>query len=282
LRLPAFHYTRCWFTIVSLAARRSSLPAVAARFAGPSFWILLIAAWQVAYRVVGWKPSVFPAPEHVAAAFGRLVSSSLHAGLASALAMSLLRLGAGFAIVSALAIPLGFAMARLRLLDRVFGGVFLGVQTLPSVCWAPLAVLTFGLTETGLLFVLVMGSAFGVAVSFRDGVRAVPPRYAEMGRMLGARRFDLYRRVLLPASLPALVASLRQGFAYAWRSLLGAEVVIALQDEGLGQLLQHGRARADVGEVVCIMILMVLIGIAVDRLLFAPAERRIHARFGLA
>jgi NitT/TauT family transport system permease protein len=267
---------------VSLDARRPPLAAAAARLAGPSFWLLFVAVWQLAYRVLRWEPTAFPAPEHVAGAFGRLVSSSLHVGLASALGMSLLRLGAGFAIVSALAIPLGFAMARVRLLDRVFGGAFLGVQTLPSVCWAPLAVLTFGLSEQGLLFVLVMGSAFGVAVSFRDGVRAVPPRYAEMGRMLGARRLDLYRRVLLPASLPALVASLRQGFAFAWRSLLGAEVVIALHDEGLGQLLQHGRARADVGEVVCIMIVMVTIGVAVDRLVFAPAERRVHARFGLA
>jgi NitT/TauT family transport system permease protein len=252
------------------------------RLAGIGFWIVLLAAWQIAYAIVGWRPWVFPAPSHVAESFVHLASSSMNVGLASALGVSLLRLAVGFAIAIAIAIPFGFAMAASSLVDRVFGGVFLGVQTLPSVCWAPLAVLTFGLGESGILFVLVMGSAFGIAVSFRDGVKAVSPRYAEIGRMFGARRLALYRRVLFPASLPAFVSSLRQGFSFAWRSLLGAELVIMLKQKGLGYLLHEGREFADLGQVLAVMGAMIVVGIVVDRLVFAPAERRIHARFGLS
>lgn len=245
-------------------------------------WAALLAAWQVAWAIVRWPPAVFPAPSHVAQAFGALALAEAHAGFFAALATSLVRLAVGFVVAIALAAPLGFAMARVAVLDRMLGGLFLGLQTLPSVCWAPLAVLTFGLDERGILFVLVMGSAFGVAVSFRDGVRAISPRLVETGVMLGARRLTLYRKVIFPASLPAFVSSLRQGFSFAWRSLLGAELVVVLKRTGVGLLLHEARKDADVARVVALMVTMIAVGIVVDRLLFAPAERRIHARFGLA
>jgi NitT/TauT family transport system permease protein len=251
------------------------------RLLAVGFWIAVVLAWQAAYALVGWRPWLFPAPSHIVEALGYLVTSSVNVTLFGALGASLVRLVLGFALAIALAVPIGFAMARSPLVDKIFGGVFLGVQTIPSVCWAPLAVLTFGLNEASILFVLVMGSAFGIAVSFRDGVRAVSPRYAQIGRMFGARRLALYRRVLFPASLPAFVSSLRQGFSFAWRSLLGAELVIMLKQKGLGYLLHEGREFADLGQVLAVMATMIVVGIAVDRLLFAPAERRIHGRFGL-
>jgi NitT/TauT family transport system permease protein len=255
--------------------------ARAERVAPFAFWAALVAIWQIAFLVVGWRPWLFPAPWHVAEAARALVSPRAEVGLAGALVVSVVRLAVGFAASVAIAVPFGFAMARNKTIDRVLGGVFLGVQTLPSVCWAPLAVLTFGLGEGGILFVTVMGSAFAVAIAFRDGVKTISPRYAEVGRMFGARGLGLWARVLFPASLPAFVSALRTGFSFAWRSLLGAELVVMLQRKGLGYLLQQGRELADVAEVVCVMATMIAIGIAVDRLVFAPLERRIHVRFGL-
>jgi NitT/TauT family transport system permease protein len=192
-----------------------------------------------------------------------------------------LRLLGGFAMSVTFGALLGAIMWRWREMDQLLGPLFLGLQTLPSVCWVPLGIILFGLTETGILFVLVMGSFSGVAISLRDGLRTIPPLYQRAGLMLGASGWRMYRYVLLPASLPALAGSLRQGFSFAWRSLMGAEVIFAVQRHGLGWLLQTGRDTADVAKVVAVMIVMVMIGILVDRFAFAKVEKRVATRFGL-
>src|SRR5207237_6425242 len=114
--------------------------------------------------------------------------------------------------------------------------LFLGLQTLPSVCWVPLAIVWYGINEQAVLYVLVMGSFFAIALSLRDGLRTIPPLYPRAGLMLGARGWKLYRYVLLPASLPALAGSLRTGFSFAWRSLMGAESIFFVERRGLGFL----------------------------------------------
>jgi NitT/TauT family transport system permease protein len=211
-----------------------------------------------------------------------MLSGRTHFMLARALLVSGVRLGAGFAISIVLGVALGIAMWRSKFLDGLIGPLFLGLQTLPSVCWVPLAVLTFGLSEVGILLVLVLGSFFAVAIALRDGLATVPPIYGKAGQMLGARGYALYRHVMLPAAVPALVSSLRQGFSFAWRSLMGAELIFTLESRGLGFLLHQGREFSDVAQVVAVMIVMVLIGMTVDRFGFARLERHIHTRFGLA
>ena len=173
-------------------------------------------------------------------------------------------------------------MWRIRALDEFLGPLFLGLQTLPSVCWVPLAILTLGLNERGVLFVVVMGSFFAIAIALRDGLRTIPPIYQRAGAMLGTSGWKMYRYVLLPASLPALASSLRQGFSFAWRSLMGAELIFAVQRHGLGFLLQMGRDFADVAQVIAVMAIMVIIGMLADRLVFGVLEKSIHRRFGLA
>jgi NitT/TauT family transport system permease protein len=196
--------------------------------------------------------------------------------------VSLARLGVGFSLSLVLGTLLGAAMWRFRAIDEFLGPLFLGLQTLPSVCWAPLAILLFGLQEPGVLFVLVMGSFFAIAIALRDGLRIIPPLYQRAGLMLGAGGWRLYRYVLLPASLPAVATSLRQGFSFSWRSLMGAELMLeATQWKGLGALLGIARSINDSGRVVAIMIVMVLLGMAADRLIFGPLQRAVQRRFGL-
>jgi NitT/TauT family transport system permease protein len=142
-------------------------------------------------------------------------------------------------------------------------------------------VLVFGLNETGILFVLVMGSAFAMAIGFRDGLRTIPPVYEKAGLMMGARGWALYWHVLLPACMPAFVSSLRQGFSFAWRSLMGAELIFMVKGQGVGYLLHQGREFSDIAQVIATMTVMVLFGMLLDRAAFAPIERRVHSRFGL-
>jgi NitT/TauT family transport system permease protein len=270
--------------------------------------VLILASWETAYRVIGWKPWIFPAPSHVLdaalgllnihTAFGdplhpnwpRVITESTPqvaawwaSPLAKAILVSAIRLLAGFAISVAIGASLGLLMWRLPEFDRFIGPLFLGLQTLPSVCWIPLAVLCFGINEQGILFVLVMGSFSAIALVLRDGLRTIPPLYPRAGLMLGARGWKLYYYVLLPASLPALASSLRTGFSFAWRSLMGAELIFVVQKwRGLGFLLQTGRDFSDVAQVVAVMAIMVIIGMLADRWVFAILQKRIQTRFGLA
>ena len=205
----------------------------------------------------------------------------LHSDLVTANLVSAARLAVGFGISIVLGAVLGTLMWRFRALDEFLGPLFLGMQTLPSVCWVPLGIIAFGISERAVQFVLVMGSFFAVAISLRDGLRTIPPLYHRAGLMLGAGGWKLYRYVLIPASLPALSSGLRQGFSFAWRSLMGAEFVFVVERHGLGFLLQTGRDFNDVAQVMAVMIVMVVLGMLADRLAFARLERRIYKRFGL-
>ena len=246
---------------------------------------MLLGIWEAAFRFLQWEDWIFPAPSTIYQAIVDMLSFKTAAGgrpLVSAVLVSLLRLGAGFTLSILLGAVLGMAMWRIRALDEFLGPLFLGLQTLPSVCWVPLAILTLGLNERGVLFVVVMGSFFAIAIALRDGLRTIPPIYQRAGAMLGTGGWKMYRYVLLPASLPALASSLRQGFSFAWRSLMGAELIFAVQRHGLGFLLQMGRDFADVAQVVAVMAIMVIIGMLADRLLFGVLEKSVHRRFGLA
>jgi NitT/TauT family transport system permease protein len=246
-----------------------------------AIWATIVGCWEAAYRVVGWHPWVFPAPSHVAESVLLLLEAGSQHALVGALVVSGMRLLTGFLLSIVIGLSMGIALWRWRLLDRALGGVFLGLQTLPSVCWVPLAVLTLGLNETGILFVLLMGSAFAMTIAFRDGLRVIPPIYEKAGLMMGARGWTLYRHVVVPASMPALASTLRQGFSFAWRSLMGAELLFMVQAKGVGYLLYQGREFSDVAQVVAVMIVMVGVGTIVDRAAFGPLERRVRARFGL-
>lgn len=285
-------------------------PTLVRRLQLAAVWLALLLLWEGAYRTIGWKPWVFPAPSHVldatlgmldirtyfgeplgpgwpmtdplqadpaSTAIGNVVGSPL----VRALAVSAGRLLLGFSAALAFGLFIGVVLWRLAFLNALLGPLFLGLQTLPSVCWVPLAILTFGINERGILFVLFMGSAFSMAIAMRDGLRALPPVYRVAGIMLGARRLHLYAFVLLPASLPALAGTLRQGFSFAWRSLLGAELILLTQRRGVGFLLNVGRDFADVAQVVAVMVVMVAVGMAMDRWVFAVLEKRVCQRFGL-
>jgi len=213
--------------------------------------------------------------------------------LVTGVIVSLVRLIVGFAISILLGGILGVLMWRSKALDDFLGPLFLGLQTLPSVCWVPLAILlgawkingqpVLGLNERGVLFVVVMGSFFAIAIALRDGLRAIPPIYQRAGAMLGTNGWKMYRYVLLPASLPALASSLRQGFSFAWRSLMGAELILtAIKLDSLGLLLSKARDSSAVEQVVALLIIMILIGMLTDRWVFAILQRKISQRFGLA
>ena len=245
-----------------------------------SFFILLAVAWHMAVRAGFWSPVLLPAPESVAS---YLWSSILDGTLEQATLVTIRRLLVGYCIGLLVGLPLGLLTARFKICEDTIGVVALGLQTLPSVCWVPLTLLWFGQTENAMLFVVVMGSLWSVVIATDNGVRHVPPIYARAARTMGSKRFHIWYAVILPASLPFLVSGMKQGWAFAWRSLMAAEIYVTiLTGFGLGQLLHFGRELNAMDQVIGILFVIVVIGLLVDKILFSPWEAFLHRRWGTA
>lgn len=243
-----------------------------------TFLAALVASWKAATAVGGWSPVLLPPPESV----GRYLWEALHDGsLAEASMVTLKRLLIGYVIGIAIAVPLGLFISTSDWLEDTIGALTLGLQTLPSVCWVPLALLWFGQTEGAMLFVVVMGTVGSVVIATSNGARSIPAIYVRVARTMGSDGLDKWTRVILPASLPFLVTGMKQGWAFAWRSLMAAEIYVTiLTGFGLGHLLHYGRELSAMDQVIGIMLIIVMIGFVSDKVLFAPWERFMHRRWG--
>jgi sulfonate transport system permease protein len=240
------------------------------------FYAVLIGVWIVVAELRVWPPYLFPAPKDVA--------QSLWAGFADhsfwiAIGISMKRMLIGYAVSVAIGIVLGTAVASSKFLEQTLGGLLVSLQSLPSICWLPMAVLWFGLSEKAILFVVVMGSVLSVTISMETGRKQMPRIYSMAGRNLGAHGLKLFVYVLFPASLPYVLTGLKQGWAFAWRSLIAGEMIFV--SLGLGQLLMMGRDLNDMSQVLAVMVLIIAIGYLVDGLVFKTIERRLRQRWGL-
>lgn len=242
------------------------------------FFFGLLLLWELAVRAHLWSPVLLPAPAKVAE---YLKSAAADGSLWQAILVTLKRLLLGYVIGLLGGIPLGLLTARFRLLHDTVGTLALGLQTLPSVCWVPLALLWFGQSEAAMLFVVVMGTLWSVIIATDTGVQHVPPIYRRAALTMGSKGFHIWLTVILPAALPFIVSGMKQGWAFAWRSLMAAEIFVTiLTGFGLGQLLHYGRELNAMDQVIAIMFVIVAIGLLADKTLFAPIERLLHRRWG--
>jgi NitT/TauT family transport system permease protein len=240
---------------------------------------IALAAWQLVV-LSGWKPEyALPGPVAVFEELGRQLADGK---LLTALGITARRAAAGYGIALLVGAAIGIAVSRWSLLRAAVGSLITGLQTMPSIAWFPLAILLFGLNETAILFVVVLGAAPAIANGLISGIDHVPPLLLRAGRVLGARGISAYRHVILPAALPSAVAGLKQGWAFAWRSLMAGELlVIVVGQTGIGARLQYARELSDAPGLMATMIAILVLGILVDIVLFGLAERSIRERRGL-
>ena len=246
------------------------------------FLILLVAAWQGIYWLGVEVLEIFksysvPSPAGVAQRFVELCQDGT---LLKATGNSLLRGIAGFLIAVLIGVILGLLINHFRYLQKNLKPLVLGIQTLPSVCWVPFSILWFGLSTEAILFVVVMGSAFSIAISVDNAIKNVQPIYKKAALTMGAGKRQLYLHVILPASLPELISGLKQGWSFAGRALMAGEVMTT--SIGLGQTLIMGRDLADINQVMLVMVIIVLVGIFIDKCIFSAIEKRILKKRGLA
>jgi NitT/TauT family transport system permease protein len=199
--------------------------------------------------------------------------------LLAGVSRSMWRLLQGFGIAAGLGIPLGVALARSRRLRLTLRPLVQGLQALPSICWLPLALLWFGLSEAAIIFVVVMGSLLAISIATEDAVASIPPQLLHVSGTLGIRGPRFLFGVLLPAALPGVLTGLKLGFSFAWRALLAGELLFV--SGGLGQLLTTGRELLDVAQVIAVMVGIIVVGMVIDRWVFGLLEVRVRRRWGL-
>jgi NitT/TauT family transport system permease protein len=239
------------------------------------FLLCLVAVWAAASKSGLFRPWLFPSP---AVVFERLRDGFVDRSIPWGIAVSLRRLFVGYSVSLGAGVALGLALARSPLLRETVGSLVTGLQALPSICWLPLAILWFGLSEAAIQFVVIGGSVFSITVATEAGVRNVSPLYIRAARTMGARGATLYLRVILPAALPSILSGMRLGWTFAWRSLMGAELLYV--SGGLGQLLATGREVNDMAMVMAVMVAIVIIGLTFEGLIFDRVEASVRERWG--
>ena len=240
----------------------------------------LVVVWQLAYEAGIKPPYALPSPAKVWETFWTTVESG-RAG--EAIWTSLSRGAVGFAMSLVIGTLLGLAMWWSRWLRAAIGPIVSGLQSLPSVAWVPAAIIWFGLSNAAIYTVVLLGAVPSIANGLLSGMKQVPPLFDRVGRVLGLSSLARTRYVLLPAALPGYLGGLRQGWAFAWRSLMAAELITysPALGQGLGQLLNLGRELSQMSLVITSITLILVVGVAIELLLFAPLERRVLNRRGL-
>jgi NitT/TauT family transport system permease protein len=242
---------------------------------------LVLALWQglVSFGIVD-DPAKLPAPADV---WHVLRDAWLKGELLGYIWTSASRGLFGFLLALAIGTPLGLVVARVRFVRAAISPLLSGLQSLPSVAWVPPAVIWLGLNNSMMYAVVLLGAVPSIANGLVSGVDQVPPLFLRAGRTMGATGLKGTWHVTLPAALPGYVAGLQQGWAFSWRSLMAAEIIASFPDlgVGLGQLLENGRNASDTALVFEAIVLILVVGIAIDLLLFSPLERWVLRSRGL-
>ncbi len=238
---------------------------------------LVLAVWQLVH-LSGWKKAIFPGPGAVLSDLWDQARTGL---LWHAIGTTVQRAVAGFALAVLIGAVVGALVSRIRPVRAAVGSLITGLQTMPSIAWFPFAIILFGISTTAIMFVIVLGAAPSIANGLIAGVDYTPPLLLRAGKMMGLRRLSLYRYLILPASLPAFVAGLRQGWAFAWRSLMAGELLVIIANQpSLGVLLSTYQDQSDMAGATSIIIVILVLGIIVHSL-FSVADRAIRRRWGL-
>jgi NitT/TauT family transport system permease protein len=240
--------------------------------------VIVLLAWQIVVWSE-WKPEfVLPGPKTVFTDLGDVITTG---DFWSGVRLTLLRALTGFGMAVAIGTLIGAAVSRFAPLRAAIGSLITGLQTMPSIMWFPLAILLFQISESAILFVVVIGAAPSVANGLISGIDYVPRTWLRVGQVLGMKGIAKYRYLILPASLPSFISGLKQGWAFSWRSLMAGELLVIVPGAlSIGVRMQQARDLSDSSLVICYIIVVLVIGILID-VLFNAADNALRKRWGL-
>jgi NitT/TauT family transport system permease protein len=240
------------------------------------FFALIIGFWEAGSRFGLWTEVVLPSPTSV---FQSLIAGISDHTLIIDLAASFKRLLIGLGISLLIGTGIGVLLAKSKTADDTLGSVLLALQSVPSIVWLPLAIMWFGLNEKAVIFVVILGGTFVMALNIRMGIKNVSPLFIKAAQTMGSRGLDLFIRVIFPASIPYVVTGARLAWAFAWRALMAGELLST--GPGLGYTLRYASDFGDMSLVIAVMIIIGVVGAIVDQLIFQRIEKSVIKRWGL-
>ena len=255
----------------------SSGPSLLSRVLPPiGFAALVLALWS--WAAASRPDSVLPSPWTVFAETWRLL---LDGGFGPIIGRTASTMAIGFGVSALVGVALGLGLARRPLADRAVSPYLIGLQSLPSAVWIPVAVIFLGASSNAVMAVTILGALPSIAIGTRDAVHGIPPILLRAAKTLGADGRTLLLRVVVPAALPGIVSGLEHGWAFAFRSLVAGELIIGASGAGLGFFVATARDDGRVDHLFAAVLVIMLLGVAVDRLGFARVQRRLREQRGL-
>jgi NitT/TauT family transport system permease protein len=240
------------------------------------FFALLITIWQATVKILNVSPALMPAPTDVVKA---LATGFEDKTLIYDILASFRRLAIGLLISIIIGFCLGILLAKNKTADETLGTLILALQSVPSIVWLPIAIMWFGLNESSVIFIVILGATLVITINMRIGIKNVPPLYIRAAQTMGSGGFDLFAKVILPASVPYAVTGIRLGWAFAWRALMAGEILST--GPGLGYTLKYASDFGNMSMVIGIMIIIGVIGTIVDLTFFQRIEQNVIRRWGL-
>jgi ABC-type nitrate/sulfonate/bicarbonate transport system permease component len=232
--------------------------------------ILLITVLIMIWQVLSWT-EIFPAyklpsPAAVVAGFGDLLSVGTPPGylLHNHILYSIYRVAIGYGLACLLAVPLGLLMGWSQRLHNVVSTVVDMIRPIPPLAWIPIAILWFGIGIKSAAFIIFLGAFPPVLLSTISGVHSINPRIIEAAWTLHAREKDIFFKVLLPGSVPAILTGLRIGIGIAWMTLVAAEFTGVKEGYGLGYMIMTSRDLQRANEIIAGMFVIGFVGLLID------------------
>jgi sulfonate transport system permease protein len=221
--------------------------------------VLLVVVWEVLARVGVFPPNWLPAPTSVVLT---AVEMARQGDLAGHILITTWRVVAGFAIGVVAATALGALTGYSKIGRRLLDPLLQSLRSIPSMAWVPLFLLWLGIQEASKITLIAVGVFFPVYLNLMSGIQHVDVKFVEVGRVFRLRSFELVRRVILPATLPAYITGLRGGLGLGWMFVVAAELMGA--SKGIGFLMNDGQMTGRPGIIIVSILLFALCGKMTD------------------
>ncbi|MEJ8777189.1 ABC transporter permease [Pseudogracilibacillus sp. ICA-222130] len=241
-----------------------------------SFIAIIAIVWEVTSRLSGLPDFMFPSLTQI---FSTLFNGLVTGQITGAIVKSLGRIFIGFSLATIIGVILGYLIWKYKFIEDTLGFVVTALQSIPSIVWFPLAIIWFGLNDFAILFIVTIGATWTMTISASSGFKNVPVLYQQVARTLGSSGLHFIKTVIIPSSVPQLLSGMRIAWAFSWRALMAGELLGA--SDGLGQLLETGRALGQMDLVISIMIIIAIIGTIMDHVVFLRLEKNVQKKWGI-
>ncbi|MGH3436813.1 MAG: ABC transporter permease [Sciscionella sp.] len=237
----------------------------------------VVAAWEAFVHLSSVNPALFPPVEVVARTFWSLLTNGI---LLSNAGGTLWRLGLGWVIAVVLSLVVGFLMARIRAVEEFVLPLISVLIPIPSIAWIPLFILWFGLGNTSVVILVIFSASLPMTLNMWTGMRSIRSIWLRAAESMGVSGYKLFRKVVLPGSLPFVMTGLRIGLAQAWRAVVAGEMIAATK-LGLGIMIFNSREFLQTDVMLSALLVIGPVGFFLEKVLFQTVERRTIDRWGM-